>query len=1070
MHAEQVHLTMHKGRRVESGKIRAGSYRNEKEEQMQSRILTLLLTVFLMCAAGSVWAKTMQDRSLSLSAQQLNDDPPQIIDGPFVGGKWYTLPSTSGNDPVFIDNMTLVWSYSDDYASCSGACTHAAQCMKVGDSTPIPLSPVYTDVFDGKDIAYVVVPVTEMPEGTYEFTFSVTDCAAQETQSGTFYFTVEDNDKSTYYITNQGNNTNDGLSPVSDGYGHGPWSTLAKVQEEADNGTFEPGNRILLKKGDTWDEQIVFTGSGSEGNPVTISSYGSGTTAPVIDAGTANYALWLKGSNVTVSKIRFQGGQFDHSKLVQEKGGLITVLPNGRRSASVTQFAGYDATYVNDDDITEGNNITIDNCTFIDSNIRGIQLDYVSGALVDNCIFENILADNSTPGQTMYSVYVHHAQNTLVRNSLFYSSTSGVGGAPVGTAEFGFGFHPATVNGAEYRSFYHAENTTIENNVISYTDANGIFIGGIDTLVQNNYIHHTGRIEGMGLMVVNGIRPVIRWNVVHHNNMCETAPGTYQACDYPYAPGEHPNDSQGIYMSEGNYYGLLYGNITYSNAGPGLSAIGEGCKIYNNVVYNNNLGWTFMPYFPGGYEGGGMGDGGTLAIWETPYALRPGDPEVQFCGGSRCDIGTCVGGARDGEACIDTGGQAGFFDMYFFGDYTCGDSGTCDTTGAERQSPEVIGYVTHGYKANNISIDDTWNEAGTCPSQGYADWVNNIFWCTDSPNCDNSSSTDRFRVMDYANNTTINADFQTWVDWPANNNVEVLDRSGFMEAMGYSPGPVPLITDTELRVPVMTGNQWADPALADPANYDFTLLPGSPALHAGIDVDDDHHYILNPYSITASETLAAITLLETAFNNDYPGMWDEKAFPAVRYGIAMTGIVAEEVPGLPSPSYLGQNDDTGGWDIGAFDGVGDLPPGLTDPIYFVTSGQTMCRGTGVPPTSGYCQMSTDPANPLQVTDDNRTAYLHQEIVWSNSNDSNRCPDNSTMVIGWQYKTYTDQEWTTRYAYPQEMRTGGSDTYWPYSWLDLCDLSGTGPFEIRFFSEDCIGQRTETDIFYITVVQ
>ncbi|RMB80745.1 hypothetical protein CTZ28_38435 [Streptomyces shenzhenensis] len=49
------------------------------------------------------------------------------------------------------------------------------------------------------------------------------------------------------------------------------WRTLAKANAT----TFEPGDRILLKAGEQWqDEQLWPKGSGSDGKPITISAYG----------------------------------------------------------------------------------------------------------------------------------------------------------------------------------------------------------------------------------------------------------------------------------------------------------------------------------------------------------------------------------------------------------------------------------------------------------------------------------------------------------------------------------------------------------------------------------------------------------------------------------------------------------------------------------------------------------------------------------------------------------------------------------------------------------------------------
>ena len=56
-----------------------------------------------------------------------------------------------------------------------------------------------------------------------------------------------------------------------------PWKTLAKASIE-----LKPGDRILLKCGDTWNEELRPKGNGTADNPIVIASYGDGRR-PVID-------------------------------------------------------------------------------------------------------------------------------------------------------------------------------------------------------------------------------------------------------------------------------------------------------------------------------------------------------------------------------------------------------------------------------------------------------------------------------------------------------------------------------------------------------------------------------------------------------------------------------------------------------------------------------------------------------------------------------------------------------------------------------------------------------------------
>jgi hypothetical protein len=74
-----------------------------------------------------------------------------------------------------------------------------------------------------------------------------------------------------YYVSNSGNDSNDGLTPAT------AWQTLSKVNASS----FNAGDSILLKRGDSWNERLTLTSSGSAGNPIVIGAYGNGNK-PII--------------------------------------------------------------------------------------------------------------------------------------------------------------------------------------------------------------------------------------------------------------------------------------------------------------------------------------------------------------------------------------------------------------------------------------------------------------------------------------------------------------------------------------------------------------------------------------------------------------------------------------------------------------------------------------------------------------------------------------------------------------------------------------------------------------------
>ncbi len=91
-----------------------------------------------------------------------------------------------------------------------------------------------------------------------------------------------------YYVDNlQGNDSNVGDK-------RNPWKTIAKVN----NTSFNPGDKIYLAKDRTWNETLVISSSGTAGNPIQFSSYGTGAL-PVIDGSDSLTGTWrLEDVNV----------------------------------------------------------------------------------------------------------------------------------------------------------------------------------------------------------------------------------------------------------------------------------------------------------------------------------------------------------------------------------------------------------------------------------------------------------------------------------------------------------------------------------------------------------------------------------------------------------------------------------------------------------------------------------------------------------------------------------------------------------------------------------------------------
>ena len=81
----------------------------------------------------------------------------------------------------------------------------------------------------------------------------------------------------TYYVSQSSGNDRWSGEAASPGGTRGPWKTLARASTD-----YVAGDRILLKRGDTWNEELHPKGNGTPEEPIAIGSYGEGRK-PIID-------------------------------------------------------------------------------------------------------------------------------------------------------------------------------------------------------------------------------------------------------------------------------------------------------------------------------------------------------------------------------------------------------------------------------------------------------------------------------------------------------------------------------------------------------------------------------------------------------------------------------------------------------------------------------------------------------------------------------------------------------------------------------------------------------------------
>ena len=284
----------------------------------------------------------------------------------------------------------------------------------------------------------------------------------------------------TYYVSAAGDDANAGTSADT------AWRTLDKVNAT----TFQPGDSILLRSGDTWTGQLWPKGSGVAQHPITVDRYGTGAKPAIQGAGTVADAVRL--NNQEYWTIR----NLDVSNAAPE---------TATAGAHLGDFRGVG---VHGDNGQILDDIVIDGVDVHD--VTG-ELNWIGGNPADNrpgvnwgtgwdrskntggIVFSTGVADPASPGSptTFHGVTI---ENSSVKNTSFGAITvKQYSGTTSGAVSTGWG----TRRTADDLRFAPHTDVTIRDNYLTQAGtewgANGVYLtdtrGG---LVQGNVIDHVG--------------------------------------------------------------------------------------------------------------------------------------------------------------------------------------------------------------------------------------------------------------------------------------------------------------------------------------------------------------------------------------------------------------------------------------------------------------------------------------------------------------------------------------------------------------------------------------------------
>ncbi len=310
----------------------------------------------------------------------------------------------------------------------------------------------------------------------------------------------------TYYVSqSSGNDDYNGRASTAKDTA-GPWKTLAK----ASSIEYAPGDRLLLKCGDVWNEELYPKGNGTPQRPIVIGSYGEGER-PVIDR---------------------QDDKLDRAGIrLSDQGGFKIVGIEFNRC-----MTGIYAEY--SDDCPTKRFLWIEDCYFHDSLLYQHYEDYPKRKIglgiclfsyelenkvvlrditIKNCVFRRLASGvwtNSPDNFNKQASHIYNFANMTFEGCLFeegYQWQLGIRGVDGGavrncvTHDIGRGFR--SFNGVAGAMFFRCKHWVFENSEWGFIDI-GLgsgdgeafdFEGNCDDMVMRNCLFHD--TDGPGFLL-----------------------------------------------------------------------------------------------------------------------------------------------------------------------------------------------------------------------------------------------------------------------------------------------------------------------------------------------------------------------------------------------------------------------------------------------------------------------------------------------------------------------------------------------------------------------------------------
>jgi hypothetical protein len=331
----------------------------------------------------------------------------------------------------------------------------------------------------------------------------------------------------------------------------------------------QPGDTVLLKRGETFVGSLKPDESGTDGSPITFDTYGMGDK-PIIESASAaqNYGIDLRNlSYVTVKNLEV-GGTLNLYDIF-----LLGTLDH-------ITFDGIDANATSRNGLANQNpatftnlivkNFTSKNHTNDGANINGIY---------DNVLFENITALNNTgDGLSIYSSGTNHGQNVTVRGAVLNGNSNGL-----------------TIGGSSQNDNHgvFVTGVTVNNNLNDGFNIKGNWRDVVFdhcTANENGTDGQGGNGDGFSFHETSS--GIIRYSTAHNNKKAAVADVDKSKVDIYYNVFSHDtNGTQALVLLQNTSQHSVHNNVLFSKAQVGRAINNSAtADIKNNIVYGFDTG------------------------------------------------------------------------------------------------------------------------------------------------------------------------------------------------------------------------------------------------------------------------------------------------------------------------------------------------------------------------------------------------------------------------------------------------------------------------------------------------